>query len=94
MKIHGKANDNYLSFPLEGFSLAMDFKNNDGILELFQEIDTIVEKFNGRIYLAKDAVMTKQVFNKTYKEAIEKFKVVREKYGKGIQSNLSKRLGL
>ena len=55
LKLFGKQNDNYLSFPMEGYTLALDFKNTPKIHKLFSELDEVVKSFNGRIYLAKDS---------------------------------------
>jgi hypothetical protein len=54
LKLFGKSNDNWLSFPLEGYSLALDFKIEEGLFELLNKLDKIVLKYNGRIYLSKD----------------------------------------
>ena len=32
LKLYGKANENYLSFPMEGYSLALDFKIEKGLI--------------------------------------------------------------
>ena len=54
LKLYGKSNDNYLSFPLEGYSLALDFKIEKGLFELLNKLDQLVLKYKGRIYLSKD----------------------------------------
>lgn len=79
LKLYGKANDNYLSFPMEGYSLALDFKIEKGLFELLDILDEIVLKYNGRIYLAKDVRVNKEVFEKGYPQ-IDKFRALREKY--------------
>jgi decaprenylphospho-beta-D-ribofuranose 2-oxidase len=43
------------SFPEKGFSLALDFPRNAGIMDLVTALDQIILKYNGKIYLAKDA---------------------------------------
>ena len=41
LKLYGKANENYLSFPMEGYSLAFDFKIEKGVFEKgYPQIDT------------------------------------------------------
>jgi len=93
LKLYGEANDNYLSFPLHGYSLALDFKIEDGLFELLNELDKIVLKYNGRIYLTKDVRVSKETFEKGYPK-IEKFRELRKKYNmdKKINSLQSKRV--
>lgn len=79
LKLYGKANDNYLSFPMEGYSLALDFKVEEGLFDLFDKLDEVVLKYEGRIYLAKDARVSQTVFEKGYPE-IDKFRALRKKY--------------
>jgi hypothetical protein len=82
LKLYGKSNSNYLSFPMEGYSLAIDFKISKKLLPFLDELDKIVVKYKGRIYLSKDSRMSKDVFEKGYPKLI-KFKKLRE------QMNLS-----
>ncbi|UWQ94525.1 FAD-binding oxidoreductase [Rhodobacteraceae bacterium M385] len=49
------------SFPMEGYTLAMDFPANKRSLALMERLDTITLAHNGRFYLAKDARMPKAV---------------------------------
>ena len=95
LKLYGKENKNYLSFPLEGYSLALDFKIEKGVFELLNTLDNIVMKYNGRIYLSKDVRVTKKVFEKGYPR-IEKFREIRKKYklDSAFSSLQSKRVGI
>jgi len=95
LKLYGAANDNYLSFPMEGYSLALDFKIDDGIFDLLDELDKVVLEFKGRIYLTKDARVSKEVFEKGY-PMIEKFRKFREdnQMNTVFQSLQSKRVGI
>lgn len=79
LKLYGKANENYLSFPMEGYSLALDFKIEKGLFELLDELDKIVLKYKGRIYLSKDVRVSKETFEKGY-PSIDIFRSLREKY--------------
>ncbi|MDQ1264433.1 MAG: decaprenylphospho-beta-D-ribofuranose 2-oxidase [Campylobacterota bacterium] len=79
LKLYGKTNDNYLSFPMEGYSLALDFKIEDGIFELLDSLDTVVLKYGGRIYLTKDARVHKETFEQGY-PMIEKFRAFRKEH--------------
>ena len=95
LKLYGKANENYLSFPMEGYSLALDFKIEKGLFELLDKLDEIVAKYGGRIYLAKDVRVSKEMFEKGY-PMIEKFRSIRKEHGmdKKFQSLQSKRVGI
>lgn len=95
LKLYGKANENYLSFPMEGYSLALDFKIEKGLFELLDRLDDILLKYGGRIYLAKDVRVSKEKFEKGY-EMIEKFRTYRKEndMNKKFASLQSKRVGI
>ena len=95
LKLYGKENQNYLSFPMEGYSLALDFKLDDSLFDFLNELDEIVVKHKGRVYLAKDARMSAKIFEKGYPK-LNKFKQVRNKFdpNKQFSSSQSSRLGL
>jgi len=95
LKLYGKANENYLSFPMEGYTLALDFKIEKGLFYLLDRLDDIVLKFGGCIYLAKDVLVNKERFEKGY-EMIEKFRTFRKENGmtKKFASLQSKRVGI
>ena len=95
LKLYGKENDNYLSFPLEGYSLALDFKIESGIFELLDKLDDIVLKYSGRIYLTKDVRVSKDTFEQGYSK-IDKFREFRRAYSmdKKFNSLQSKRVGI
>ncbi len=95
IKLYGKANDNYLSFPIEGYSLALDFKIEKGLFELLDRLDEIVVEYGGRIYLTKDVRVSKETFEKGYAQ-IETFRQFRAENEMDIkfQSHQSKRVGI
>lgn len=95
LKTFGKGNSNYLSFPMEGYTLALDFKLEQGVFELLNQLDEIVADLGGRLYLTKDARMSEAFFKKTYVNW-EKFQQVRAECGadKFFKSLQSQRLGL
>lgn len=63
LKRFGKQEGKF-SFPMEGYTIALDFPNNKKVLELLDRLDKIVIKFEGRLYLAKDSRMKKNIFKK------------------------------
>ena len=95
LKLYGKSNDNWLSFPIEGYSLALDFKIEKGLFELLDQLDEIVVKHKGRIYLTKDVRVSKETFEQGY-PYIEKFRQYRKenKMDSKFQSLQSKRVGI
>ena len=95
LKLYGKANENYLSFPIEGYSLALDFKIEDGLFNLLNILDKIVVKYKGRIYLTKDVRVSKDIFEQGYPK-IDKFRDFREKNNmvEKFSSFQSKRVGI
>ncbi|WVN42019.1 FAD-binding oxidoreductase [beta proteobacterium MWH-UniP1] len=95
LKQFGPANKNLLSFPIEGYTLALDFKMSSSVVALLHRLDDMVAGMGGRVYLTKDAVMKELTFKATYPEWQE-FEAVRHKYGAlgKFASAQSKRLGL
>jgi FAD/FMN-containing dehydrogenase len=79
----------HLSFPRHGVTLAMDFPNRGArSLELLDRLDGIVAEAGGRVYPAKDARMSAQMFRQGY-PGLEKLMKYRDP---GISSALSRRL--
>ena len=66
LKEFGKSNDNYLSFPMEGYTLALDFKINKNLFNLLDELDKIVMDYGGRLYMSKDVRMSENMLKKGY----------------------------
>jgi decaprenylphospho-beta-D-ribofuranose 2-oxidase len=94
LKLFGEQND-LISFPMEGYTLALDFPMKPGLLEFLDELDEVVADNGGRIYLSKDARMRKEIFWETYSNA-QSFKDILKKYDPNNRyvSILSKRLML
>ncbi|KQT26056.1 FAD-linked oxidase [Chryseobacterium sp. Leaf405] len=64
LKLYGKENPQaYNSFPFEGYSLALDFKVNSKLKKLIDQLDEIVQQYNGRIYLTKDSMSRSSLTN-------------------------------
>lgn len=94
LKKLGPKNQNHLSFPLEGYTLAMDFKMNKRLYAFLHTLDKELCKYGGRVYLAKDSCMLSETFEKGYPEQAA-FKELRKKNGvEKLTSLQSKRLGV
>jgi decaprenylphospho-beta-D-ribofuranose 2-oxidase len=89
LKALGKQ-ESMISFCREGYTLALDFPLRNGVLEFLDELDEIVLKYGGRLYITKDARM-KAGMLKGYPE-LDKFKSIIKKYNpdgkiKSVQSD-------
>jgi len=95
LKVFGHGNENLLSFPIKGYTLALDFKLNDKLFDLLDRLDIIVRKYAGRLYLSKDVRMSEEMFKVSYPQWQE-FQKLREQYGvdKLYHSLQSARIGL
>ena len=95
LKKFGGANENYLSFPMQGYTLALDFKYEENLLPLLDRLDDMVIDFGGRVYLAKDSRMSESTFKKSYPQW-QMFSELRAQLGatNKFNSMQSQRLGL
>jgi FAD/FMN-containing dehydrogenase len=66
LKLFGKGNGFPLSFPMEGYILCLDFARTEGLPAVLEKLDAIVVERGGRIYLAKDARMSRRTLGKGY----------------------------
>lgn len=84
-----------MSFPVPGYTLALDVHVTDDIFPLLDEVDRLVVEAGGRLYLAKDARQSQETFEATYPE-LGRFREVRRGLGAEgrITSRLSARLGI
>ena len=92
LKLFGKQ-DSLISFPMEGYTLALDFPIRKGLFEFLDELDKIVLEKGGRIYLSKDARMQSKAFWEGYPNA-KKFQSIIRKINPDyrLYSDLFKRL--
>jgi len=96
LKRFGPAGDGYLSFPMPGWSLAVDVPaGNPRLPAVLSRLDARVASAGGRIYLAKDARLGRDVFAAMYGRLPE-WRAVREKFDPAgvFRSDLGRRLGL
>ncbi len=95
LKLFGPADAGFLSFPMEGYTLALDFPVRGSVLTLLDTLDAIVATAGGRVYLAKDARMSSDMVRQTYPQ-LDRFRAVRAAVdpGRRFASAQSIRLGL
>jgi len=94
IKNYKKGNDDYLSFAIEGISIAIDFVNSRHNRFHVKNMNKLVQKYDGKIYLSKDFLLDEESF-KTFYPNWKKFNQIRKEYGSDIfTSNQSIRIGL
>lgn len=88
LKLFGKNNPlAYNSFPMEGYTLALDFKVNSKLNKLVSQLDEIVEEFGGRIYLTKDSMSKPSLTNYLQNVQNPKFVSLQQKRISSNQQN-------
>lgn len=85
-----------LSFPEEGYTLALDFAVNAKLFPLLERLDAMVIEHGGHIYLAKDCRLSKESFAAMYGSRINEFLEIKAQVDRHNQlsSLQSERLGL
>ncbi len=85
-----------LSFPLEGWTLAIDLPAAwPGLPTALDELDEVVAGSGGRVYLSKDARLRREAMATMYPE-LDRFRAQRARVDPNgvLRSDLSRRLGL
>ena len=95
LKLFGPQNENLLSFPMEGYTLALDFRIQPRLFPFLDELDRMVLDHGGRLYLTKDVRMNRKTFRAGY-PLWKEFKALRDLYGLGAKlcSLQAERLGI
>ena len=66
LKTLGAEGRGYLSFPMRGYTLALDFPRRGGVEDVLRRLERLTLDHGGRIYLAKDAVLSPEGFRAMY----------------------------
>ncbi len=95
LKTLGGNGPGYLSFPLKGWTLALDFPVRPGTGELLAHLEAMTLDHGGRIYLAKDSVMAPASLPRMYPGLDLYRKVLHRVDPEGHwQSDIARRLAL
>ncbi len=94
LKKFGKG-EGLLSFPMEGYTFAIDFPITNNLKPFTAKLDAMVLEAGGRIYLGKDAYLDEETFKKMYPQSLE-WLAIKKKYDptNKYTSDLAKRIGL
>ena len=79
LKVFGEQ-EGGIQFPMEGYTLALDFPVRDGLFPFLEELDQIVLSYGGRIYLSKDARMSADTYRSGYARAADHFSNLLHRY--------------
>jgi FAD/FMN-containing dehydrogenase len=96
LKRLGVQGSGLLSFPMAGYTLALDLPiRNEGLFTLLNKLDDIVLQHGGRVYLAKDARLSAESFRAMYPRYDEWLKIKNSVDPENrFSSSLSRRLDI
>ncbi len=93
LKYFNEPGEGLLSFVEKGASIAIDFINTAGAISAILSMNALISHHGGKIYLAKDGLMTREQFLQQYPKSRE-FEALLKDSPHHPESNLSRRLRL
>ncbi len=95
LKTLGGPGRGFLSFPLRGYTLALDFPRKPGAEDLVRKLEAITVEHGGRVYLAKDSLLSPESLQTMYPE-LSRFHAVLSRVDpkSRFTSDQARRLGL
>ena len=95
LKRMGQGRAGYLSFPMEGYTLAVDFPNRRHARRMVEGLTAAARDAGGRIYFAKDSVATPELIAGMYPEQAKWAKTVQKvDPDRHLETDLTRRLQL
>jgi len=95
LKKMGAGRAGLMSFPMEGYTLAIDFPNRSAAIPLIADLEAMSCAAGGRIYLAKDSTLNPDMLAPMYPELGEFQEILRGLDPDGVfRTDLARRLGL
>jgi decaprenylphospho-beta-D-ribofuranose 2-oxidase len=95
LKRMGDGRAGYMSFPMEGYTLAVDFPNRPQAISAIQQLERMTADAGGRLYFAKDATSGASQARTMYPEHAKWLKVVTKSDPAGtLTTDLIRRLNL
>jgi FAD/FMN-containing dehydrogenase len=93
LKRFGDAGKGLLSFPMRGYTLALDIPAAPGLEPFLHELDRMTLDHGGRVYLAKDAVLQAEDFAAMYPR-LDEFRAIQRKLdpARKLSSSMARRL--
>jgi decaprenylphospho-beta-D-ribofuranose 2-oxidase len=95
LKTLGGEGRGHLSFPMRGFTLALDFPERAETAALLARLEAVTLDHGGRVYLAKDSALSAVGFRRMYPK-LDEFRAVLERVDPDgrLASGLSRRLAI
>ncbi|WP_424941831.1 FAD-binding protein [Aliiroseovarius crassostreae] len=95
LKRMGDGRAGHMSFPMEGYTLAVDFPARDAARDLITELEKMTVDAGGRLYLAKDALATGAAIKAMYPEHGD-WAAIADKYDpdRRLETDMTRRLTL
>jgi len=95
LKRMGPGRAGFLSFPMEGYTFAVDFGNRGGAADLIRGLERLAAEAGGRVYLAKDSLLSAEMAQSMYPERPEFAAAAAKADPQGAyQTDLTRRLNL
>jgi decaprenylphospho-beta-D-ribofuranose 2-oxidase len=95
LKSMGRPSEGVIGFAMPGWTLAVDLPNAPGLDDFLRRLDDIVLEHGGRRYLAKDASLSREHFERMYLRHAEFKRTLAALDPEGrISSSMARRLGL
>jgi FAD/FMN-containing dehydrogenase len=95
LKSFGESGPGLLSFPMKGFTLALDIPAARGLEDFLRSLDEITLRHSGRLYLAKDSAASAETFAGMYPN-LSKFREIKQRLDpeNRLSSSQARRLGI